>query len=84
MNTNLTNQEMGDREAFPVAYSFIDKDGRKNTEVYMGMSLRVYYAGKAMNGILSVIQPLENAKSVAAHAVRCADALIAALNERKE
>ena len=46
-----------------------------------GMSLRAYFAGKALQGLLAnpVTRPGNVADTVVAAAVRCADALIAEL-----
>jgi len=48
-----------------------------------GMTVREYFAAAAMQGILAYLgSPDEFREQVAADAVRCADALVAALNKQ--
>ncbi len=68
---------MNDRPAFPTNES-------SELNLTPGMTLREYYAGLAMQGLLAVPAHQQNSASMYARdAVRCADALIAELAKEK-
>ena len=75
MNTPNTVNDGG--EAFPWYLGEYAGAGR-------GMSLRAYFAGQALNGMLSDPNCAEGYASAAIHAAAYADALIADLNKTQQ
>lgn len=61
------------KQAFPVATSMF---------AIPGMTLREYYAGAALSGLLS--SAMYNPKYIANHAVECADALLEILEKEED
>lgn len=65
--------KLGEQPAFP-----LPRENRLNKDHYqLGMTLRQYYAGLAMQGLLA--SPVECQKPIAQFAVEFADALLAEL-----
>ena len=65
---------MNNEPAFPVP-SYVNADGETHDVSFQGMTLRDYFAAKAMQGILYVVvEPAETAK----HAYAMADAMLKA------
>lgn len=67
----MTPQELGIEKAFPL----ISPDG---TGVNQGMTIREYFAAKAMQGLISTINVYDY-NDLATYSVRAADALLAEL-----
>lgn len=69
---------MKSKEAFPIHVL-----GGPEAGYHPGMTLREYYAGQAMVGVLASGQNLLNQNQTADFAVKHADALIAALERKR-
>lgn len=78
------NNSRGNESAFSTSPTF-DSDGRTCDSGNTGLSIREYYAGLAMSGIMANadLAPIHDFESAAARAVEMADALIEALNKPK-
>lgn len=42
-----------EKNAFPLAYTYKDRDGDESTAVFEGLTKREWFAGMAMQGFLS-------------------------------
>ena len=75
----------GQMSAFPLSYSYeTDRDGKTCviTRAYDGLSKREYFAAMAMQGFAADPEVTSDERVVAIAAVRWADALLAALEEK--
>jgi hypothetical protein len=70
-------------QAFPRSYAYQNPEaGRSELKAVPGMTVRQYFAGEAMKGLLSqTSEDWPNPEIIAAQAVKNADALIAELEE---
>jgi len=67
--------------AFPVPMVPHDSQGGHTEVRWQGMSMRAYFAGQALAGMLADSEYSDTIVNMAETAVRCADALIAELEK---